>query len=101
MRTTIEYNSKLALGDEIVFYLDGEKFIGKVSDGKGYWINCSVGNYNHAEHAETVAKIFAHFGISNRYDFRNRVIGHDWEGPNGIWPYTGSLEDLKKMLDEL
>lgn len=98
MGTTIEYNSKLALGDEIVFCLDGEKFTGKVSDGCGYWINFSGDRINHAE---TVNKIFSHFGISDRYDFRNRVIGCNWDGLSGVWPYTSSLEELKKMLDEL
>lgn len=98
MGTTIEYNSKLALGDKITFCLDGEKFTGIVSDGGGYWINFSEDGVNHSE---TVDKIFAHFGISDRYDFRRRVIGYDWDGLSGVWPYTSSLEELKKMLDEL
>lgn len=99
MRTTIEYNSKLALGDEIVFYLDGEKFTGIVNNGIGYWIDFSGDDNNHVE---IVDKIFTHFNIPDRYGFRNMVTGHDWNGyMNGIWPYTGSLEELKKMLDEL
>lgn len=99
MGTTIEYNSKLALGDEIVFNLDGEKFTGKVSDGlDGYWVNFSGDG---CCHFETVDKIFSHFGISDRYNFRDRVIGRDWNGLNGIWPFTSSLKELKKMLDAL
>ena len=99
MRTAIEYNSKLAIGDEITFYLDGEKFVGKVSnEGSGYWINCSG---NDDSHEETVNKIFSHFGVSDRYEFRRRVIGREWKGLSGIWPYTSSLEELRKMLDEL
>ena len=99
MRTTIEYNSKLALGDEIVFCLDGEKIIGRVDRGSsGYWINCSGENI---EHIEAVNKIFSHFGISNKYDFRCKVIGRKWDKLDGIWPFTSSLEELKKMLDEL
>lgn len=97
MKTTIEYNSKLAVGDEVIFYLDGEKFIGKVEDGYGYWINFSR---HDIDHIETVEKIFAHFGISDKYEFRDRIIGGYWRGFNGIWPYTDSLENLKKMLDE-
>lgn len=98
MGTTIEYNSKLAIGDEVVFYLDGEKFTGKVDNSYGYWIDFSEGD---TDHEETVDKIFSYFGISDRYDFRRRVIGHDMDGLKGIWPYTSSLEELKKMLDEL
>lgn len=97
--TTIEYNSKLALGDEIVFNLDGEKFTGKVDKGlDGYYVNFS-GNGRY--HSEIVDKIFSHFGISDRYAFRDQVIGRDWVGLNGIWPYISSLEELKKMLDAL
>ena len=99
MGTTIEYNTELALGDEIVFNLDGEKFTGKVDKGlEGYCVNFS-GNGRY--HSEIVDKIFSYFGISDRYDFRDRVIGRDWVGPNGIWPYISSLEELKKMLDAL
>lgn len=99
MRTTVEYNSKLAIGDKITFYLDGETFTGKVSkESTGYWIDCSK---NDDGHHETVDKIFSHFGISDRNEFRDRVIGHKWLEINGVWPYTDSLEDLKKMLDEL
>lgn len=99
MRTTIEYNSKLALGDEIVFYLDGEKFTGRVSGTKNaFWLNFLDDEH---DHEEVVDKIFSHFGISDKYEFRSQVIGYDREGDNGIWPYTNSLEELKKMLDEL
>lgn len=99
MGTIIEYNSKLAVGDEIVFYLDGEKFIGKVDKGvTGYWISFYESS---DDHEGTVDKIFSHFGIYDKYAFRDQVIGRDWDGFNGIWPYTGSLEELKKMLDAL
>lgn len=99
MRTTVEYNSKLAIGDKITFYLDGEKFTGRVSGTKNeFWLNFLDDEHNHEE---VVDKIFAHFGISDKYEFRSRVIGYDREGDNGIWPYTNSLEELKKMLDEL
>lgn len=98
METTIEYNSKLALGDEIVFNLDGEKFTGKVSDGlDGYYINFS----EDGEHEEIVDKVFSHFGISDRYNFREKVTGRDNYEFNGIWPYVDSLEELRKMLDAL
>lgn len=99
MGTTIEYNTELALGDEIVFNLDGEKFTGKVDKVlDGYYVNFSGdGCY----HSEIVDKIFSHFGISDRYDFRDRVTGRNWNGPSGIWPCTSSLEELKKMLDAL
>lgn len=101
MKTTIEYRSKLAIGDEITFYLDGEKFVGRVrNDGNEYWIDCSDDS-DPFRHEETVAKIFSHFGVSDRYEFRRRVIGRDWEGINGIWPFTSSLEELRKMLDNL
>lgn len=99
MGTIIEYNAELALGDEIVFYLDGEKFIGKVDKGvTGYWISFYESS---DDHEGTVDKIFSHFGIYDKYAFRDQVIGRDWDGFNGIWPYTGSLEELKKMLDAL
>lgn len=98
MKTVVEYNSKLALGDKIIFCLDGKKFTGKVSKTVGYWIDFSEDDNNHAE---IVDKIFSHFDISNRYDFRNKVIGYNWTGFWGVWPYTNSLEELKKMLDEL
>lgn len=99
MKTVVEYNSKLALGDKIIFCLDGKKFTGKVSKSSGYWIDFSEDDNNHAE---IVDKIFTHFNIPDRYSFRNMVTGHDWNGyMNGIWPYTSSLEELKKMLDEL
>lgn len=99
MRTAIEYNSKLSVGDEVTFYLDGEKFTGRVSGSKDeFWINF----FNDTcDHEEVVNKIFSHFGISDKYDFRSRVIGYDREGDGGIWPYTNSLEELRKMLDEL
>lgn len=99
MRTAIEYNSKLAIGDEITFYLDGEKITGRVSKNRGgYWIDCDSDDNSHEE---TVDKIFSHFGVSDKYDFRRQVVGHDWKGFPGIWPYTNSLEELRKMLDEL
>lgn len=98
MGTTIEYNSKLAPGDKIVFNLDGEKFTGKVSNGHGYWVNFSGDDRCHSE---TVDKIFSHFGISDRYNFREKVTGRDNYEFNGIWPYVDSLEELRKMLDAL
>ena len=102
MGITIEYNSKLAVGDKITFYLDNEKIIGEVkydSDARcGYWIECAGDD---SSHCESVCKIFSYFGISSGRDFRDKVIGRDWEGASGIWPYTSSLEELKKMLDEL
>ena len=98
MKTTIEYNSKQATGDKVIFSLDGEKFTGVVKKDYGYWIDFAEEDISHSE---IVDKIFSYFGISDRYNFRNRVIGRDWDGSNGIWPYTGSLEELKKMLDEL
>lgn len=36
MKTTIEYNSKLATGDKVIFSLDGEKFTGVVKKDYGY-----------------------------------------------------------------
>lgn len=99
MRTTVEYNSKLAIGDKITFYLDGEELVGKVAGGNGeYWVDFWNGEQ---DHEEAVVKIFSHFGISDKSDFRNKVIGRNWERDPGIWPYTDNLEDLKKMLDEL
>lgn len=99
MGTTIEYNSKLAVGDKITFYLDGEKLVGEVLSNEGeYWISfCNEGQ----NHKESVNKIFSHFGISDKSNFRNKIIGRNWEGGSGIWPYTDSLENLKKMLDAL
>lgn len=58
MRTTIEYNSKLALETKSSFYLDGEKFTGIVNNEIGYWIDFSGDDNNHVE---IVDKIFAHF----------------------------------------
>ena len=99
MGTTIEYNSKLAVGDKITFYLDGEKLVGEVLNNEGeYWTSfCNEGQ----NHEESVNKIFSHFGISDKSNFRNKIIGRNWEGPSSVWPCTDNLEDLKKMLDAL
>ena len=101
MRTTVEYNSKLALGDKVTFCLDSEKLVGRVSnDDEGYWLNFH--NFDkEQDHDESVDKVFSHFGIEDKSDFRDQVIGREWEGDSGVWPYTSSLEELKKMLDSL
>lgn len=99
MSTRVEYNSKLAIGDKITFYLDGEELVGKVAGcDRTYWVNFWNGEQ---DHKEAVVKIFSHFGISDKFDFRNKVIGRNLERDSSIWPYTRSLEELKKMLDEL
>lgn len=99
MKTTIEYNSKLAVGDEVYFYLDGEKIVGHVKDSNSkYWIDLDSFKYSHSDNVD---KVFSSFGVTDRYEFRNKVIGHNYERLEGIWPYVDSLEELKKMLDRL
>lgn len=99
METKVEYNSKLALEDKVTFCLDGEELVGEVSGSDGaYWL-CFWNEKQ--DHEKSVNKIFFHFEIPDRYAFRNQIIGRDWGRDDGIWPYTSSLEELKKMLDGL
>ena len=99
METKVEYNSKLALEVKVTFCLDGEELVGEVSGSDGaYWL-CFWNEKQ--DHEKSVNKIFFHFEIPDKYAFRNQIIGRDWGRDDGIWPYTSSLEELKKMLDGL
>lgn len=76
----------LAVGDEVVFVVGGEKYLGAVIEGCGDYHIRIIGKWN--------CLVFELLGIEKPLEYVKAIQGY---ANGGLWPYSKTLQDLTRV----